>query len=37
MASVDALDVFRDIFIVFLFEEMAQAANICTGTDSNGV
>lgn len=37
MAPVDALDVFRDIFIVFLFEEMAQAANICTGTDSNGV
>lgn len=37
MASVDALNVFRDIFIVILFEEMTQTANICTGTDSNGV
>lgn len=37
MASVDALNVFRDIFIVSLFEEMTQAASICTGTDSNGV
>lgn len=28
MASVHALNVFKDIFIVSLFEEMTQAANI---------